>query len=653
MSNPPSLVTKEEIEETKNVVSEVAEDISKGIPPSNEKLTKVIESTKEVVEQQLKEQPMPPYGTRIVQDLQQVLGDTEQFLQEKNKGEKIQKIITEAKAVSESKKGMAIIIGEKVEKGKQEIETLQGDIETSADYMKTVAVQIVQSPEFRALLLEGLYLVQNSFQMLVKRKQPPITDVLKKEVEEGETRPLRHTMEETGEEIKEYAKEIATDIQEGKIPVDKKQRAKLQKKWEEFLRKISKNRDWHHASKGMLAIMNQFEDIFYTMQKETKEESKMIEKDDHIRQIWKESKLLLIEFGGEQRVNDFLNSLDRLYRGVREDKTSKNFFQKTRDYFHEILENPEHLDDLQYRKRANDLLNQAKNLSEKWKHKDLFNNLTTASQNLIEAIKNEPYSQKLTADTKKLGEHLLLDETGQPSLAVTQQAIQGLSILLFPVLSQLLKGFPIARLEGYNDTYDWAFDKLILMSPQTLLPEHLNLFFRSRVNVEVPTPTTSEATQRLASSTAISEAEIVLRVQGFEIFLNEVQFYFRRKQFPKLEDTGVMNVAVKGSSNFLEVVWYIGPKGLVVSNVRVIFDELNIKFLEAEHDIILPLMVNLFRGTIKDKLEHFVQDSLRQAMEKLNNQMNEAITQAQKSVPSAAKITLSVTQSTTATPPTC
>lgn len=649
MSYPPSKTTQEKVEETKNVISEVAEDISKGVPPSTQQLSEVLSSTKEVVGQQLKEQPMPTYGTRVVKDVERILEDTQQLLQEKNKDDKIQKIIMKAKEASESGEGIPSSVYSKAEHRAHKVLRLEGEFNTTTDYLGTIAIQIVQSPEFRAVLLEFINLVQSSFQLTLQKKKPPVTEQLKKDVKERQHRPLSHTMEETGEDIKKYAKDIAEDIQEGKIPVDKEQQHKLEKRWEELLRKIAKNRDWHRAARGLLYIFDEMERQFRTFEKEIEVEAKKVteQPQEPIQQVWHESRLLLVDFVGEKPVSDFTNAMNNLFRAVRDDAPTKHYFQRLQEFIHEILEHPEKLDQENYQKKFRTFNHQARELSNRWKHKNAFTRVTDSGRELIEAIKNEPYTQRVAFDARKLGEHMLLDENGQPSLVVTQQAIQGLSSLLLPVMSTLLKGFPLPRLEGSNETYDWSFDSLVLKSPQTLLPEHFTLFFRSRVNVDVPTPTSADVTRRLGASKALSEAEVVLRIQGFEIFLDDIQYFFRRKEFPKLEDTGVMKLSVSGTSNFLEVVWYVGPSGLMVSDVRCIFDELSIRFKEAQHDFILPLLTNLFRGTIKEKLEGVVEKYLGESMEVLSDQMNEAIEKAQKSATVVSKNVITSVMETT------
>jgi len=408
MSHPPSYATQKKVEETKNVISEVAEDISKGVPPSTQQLTEVISSTKDVVGQQLKEQPMPTYGTRVVKDVERILEDTQQLLQEKNKDDKIQKIIMKAKEASESGEGIPSSVYSKAERGATKFLRLEGEFNTTADYLGTIAIQIVQSPEFRAVLLEFINLVQSSFQLTLKQKKPPITDRLEADVKEQQHRPLSHTMEETSEDIKEYVKDLAEDIQEGNIPVDKDRQRKLQKRWEELLRKIAKNRDWHRAARGLLNIFDELERQFKSFQKEIETEAnKVTEKgQEPIQQVWHESRLLLVDFVGEKPVNDFTTSMNDLFRAVRDDAESKQYFQRFRDFIHEILENPQLLDKEDYQNKFKQFNDEARDLSNRWKHRDIFNRVTDSGRQLIEAIKNEPYTQQIAFDGRKLGEHL-------------------------------------------------------------------------------------------------------------------------------------------------------------------------------------------------------------------------------------------------------
>lgn len=624
-------------------VAKVASDVQQGVPPSSENLIEFLNEAKQVIEQQQQSTSLPHYGSRIVADVQQVIGDTQKFLEEKNKGDHLQKIITGVQLASTDPalQGKAQQLYQEASgtSMKQAVGVSPEEMQQTMDYMKSVVLQLIQSPEFRQLMLDFIELLKSSFVLSVKQhRKDPLTSTLEKDVKVGQPRPLSHTLQDTQKELESSAKKTVEKIQQGKleealpVPLDKAQQHQLESDWRTFLKKLSANRDYHRAANGLLSIIDQFQVhlVPYLQQLSSSTTTSTVTSSPALLLVWQESANLLAEFAGKEPVTEFKESFMKLFQSFSQDPGLKAYLNKLRTYLKEILQEPTHLDSDNYQQQARDILNEGRELSSKWKKRRTLKKFSRKSEKLINSIRHDPLSNKFSVDTKRLGEHLLLDEQGRPSLAVTQQAIQGISALLFPMISQLLKSLPLPTIQGSNETYDWSLDHLLLLSPQALLPEQFELYFRSKMNVTTPTPTTAAAPHRLEAATLRSQAEVVLRLRGFEIFFKDLHFYFKRKEFPKVEDTGIANVTLTGSSNFLQIIWTLDDSGLSLMDVRVVFDELDFQIKQAEHDILLPLFTKMFKGTIKRKLENFVEESMTTAVDKLNIQLNQAITKAQK-----------------------
>lgn len=623
-------------------VAQVASDVQKGVPPTSENLIDLISEAKQVIQQQQQSTALPHYGSRIVEDVQQVLGDTQKFLQEKNKGEHLQKIISGVQQASSDPSLLQSSqqLLQETSSMKDTVGVTPQQMQQTVDYMKAVVLQLIQSPEFRQLMLDFIDLLKASFVLSVKQHQKdPITSTLEKDVAVGQPRPLSHTLQDTSSQLESSAKQMMSDIKQGKLeqafplPLDKAQQQQLETDWRNFLKKLSANRDYHRAAHGLLTILDQFQEHLVPYLQQLPASSTVassVTSSPPLLQIWQESANLLAEFSGKEVVQEFKDSFWKLFQSFAQDSALKEYLKTVNTYLHQILQDPKRLDDDNYQQQASSLLRQGRELTSKWKKRRTLKKFSRKSEKLLKGIQQDPLSRQFSIDTKRFGEHLLLDEQGRPSLAVTQEAIQGISALLFPMISQLLRSLALPTLQGSNVTYDWSLDHLLLSSPQSLLPEQFQLYFRSKMNVEAPTPSTAPITHRLEASTIRSQAEVVLRLRGFEIFFKDIHFYFKRKEFPKMEDTGKANVSLSGSSNFIEVVWQLDDNGLTLMDVRVIFDELDFQIKEAEHDILLPLFTKMFKGTIKRKLETFVEESMTSAVDKLNSQLNQAISKAQK-----------------------
>ncbi len=101
---------------------------------------------------------------------------------------------------------------------------------------------------------------------------------------------------------------------------------------------------------------------------------------------------------------------------------------------------------------------------------------------MLENIKNDQTRRKLTEDTKVLAHDLFLDETGKPSLAITQHGINNLRSLLAPILRKNLEILNFPLIAGSNKEYDYEVRDLTL-NGSDIIPDQIEVRLWADANI--------------------------------------------------------------------------------------------------------------------------------------------------------------------------
>src|SRR5690606_7709952 len=114
--------------------------------------------------------------------------------------------------------------------------------------------------------------------------------------------------------------------------------------------------------------------------------------------------------------------------------------------------------------------------------------------------------------------------------------------LMVPLIVEHLRWIPLPRIEGSNDTYDYWFDNVVFSAPD-LIPDKIHVRMVSEGDFDV----NALSTDNFATLVRLSE-------EGIRTTLKDVHFWFRRKAFPRTEDSGYATVDFTGDGAKLDIV---------------------------------------------------------------------------------------------------
>jgi len=117
-----------------------------------------------------------------------------------------------------------------------------------------------------------------------------------------------------------------------------------------------------------------------------------------------------------------------------------------------------------------------------------------------------------------------------------------------------------------------------------------------------------------------------------------VEFYFKKKKFPKIEDSGRATFRIKGEGASLTLTYNVqqvtgdtaprileGHADFYIADMSIEFDKDTLK-----HDVLVPAITKLFKSTIKKKIEAAVESNLKTFMAKLGSLMSNSIVQVNR-----------------------
>jgi len=199
--------------------------------------------------------------------------------------------------------------------------------------------------------------------------------------------------------------------------------------------------------------------------------------------------------------------------------------------------------------------------------------------------------------------------------------ISNLQTVLMPIVADALKYIPLPRIESYNAERDFWLDNIVLCS-YDILPENIRLHLESDAEVSIRDIETKEA-----------RTFLVITLNKILTELTNVKFWYCKKTIPVITDSGLVTFRIKGNGARLRLFYNVvqGPEDKCprIIEGRATFDisEMDIEFDKStiKHDILLPMLTQLFKLQIKAQMECAVEKNLNAFLENLGNLMTETV----------------------------
>jgi hypothetical protein len=314
----------------------------------------------------------------------------------------------------------------------------------------------------------------------------------------------------------------------------------------------------------------------------------------------------------------FRKHFSTLMEDARTDEELRAFFKEFQAFSSRSVSRPESLNLPETRIEARNLTYHGIDLlhREEWGHQ--FRQIIEDLRTLLDAIRKDSTTTDFTSKLEKFARDFVFNEEGKPDLWVIDDSLHQLRLMLVPMLRTNLENIPIDRIEMTSHKYDAVIEDLVF-SGADILPDHLELKIKNKMRVSLQEAERDSTSHKLK-----------LTVDKIKPTLHNLKFYYKKKTgFPKMEDYGVADVALKGEGMSIKIVWKLfskpgQPPRVQLISTKCTIDTLAVHFVKekTKHDLIDRIFVKLMNGTIRRRIAGAIAEYLQVKVTEVDMQIN-------------------------------
>ncbi|PWN28503.1 hypothetical protein BDZ90DRAFT_238789 [Jaminaea rosea] len=385
-----------------------------------------------------------------------------------------------------------------------------------------------------------------------------------------------------------------------------------------------RHRDWQDAITYILNTLENYKGHANDIHTQVEGSAKNVRGEGNIQTAENAFRTLLERFANGRPTQPFMNAVDQIYTDVKNDPELKDWFKRLDSYIRRALLEPGYVMKDDADREARQLVESGKKFfvaSEgrdqgKYKpHVDaLWDELTTFTKGMSE----DPLNVKFGEQWKTLFNDLIYDSRGSPKFkaALLQDIVQ----TILPQLLRHVSFVPLPRIEYTDSEVDLVVEN-IAVAPINLLP---NLFeFEAKNYVKASAFKGIDNRHHHSFKLTLSQVHLEMR---------DVYFQINKKTGMKVQEHGVADVLLggKGMTVTAHIEGGNEPRGrrarnvFVVKQVKAQIDNLDFAIRKSKHDLAIKIFRPLAKSIIKKQVAKAAEAGIRDALEKLNDQLTEA-----------------------------
>lgn len=611
---------------------ETIQTVQAGKVPSNVQVEQTIESTKVDIDRRMQEVPVSEKGERLAKDAKQILEATQQFIEEKTPDELLQRTIEHGK---EATKEVAMTAKEGTPqlRGPEYVE-IQAKAYDVFYLGRRLSREVIYSKEFRRLLLEFGELIS----AIIGRRTERLKEEGEHVKEAMKTDFVEGTITETlGEVQKVVKREQETKPFEAPLTeLTENEKTELAKRFRNILREMNKYPDYVIAVNAMFDLIDNLKVKAKELTETVQEEKEELKQRESIKLLWQDVREIIERFAGAKRLDNLVEESYLLFDAIRNDPAANEFWNEFTVFIRHALRNPESLDPDDAVKKSERLMDLARVTLNDRRYEMHVRRILLEARDILNCIQYDPATERISIALKKFAKDFICDWKGQPSIGALADSIQGFREVLLPVILDQLQHIPVAAIEGSSKKYDYKFDN-IHFSAYDILPENLTLELYSKVDVKL----------REGVQTDKARADLALEMNHIKTHLKGVRFFYRRKEFPKMEDAGVADIDIGGTGTNIWMVWHLVagkevPLRFLIQDYGCKIGDMTITIKEAKHNVLDTMVTKMWNKRIKSMLEKEIEKNLRYLAYRIGDLFNDAIYNFNSSLPSFTSATANI-----------
>jgi len=419
--------------------------------------------------------------------------------------------------------------------------------------------------------------------------------------------------------IAQTVKEQAKDKSKEETPMTNEEEETLLNEWQGMFILLAQQPTYREALNRLFSL--------FDMWRRTSREAAVPggnKTETHARRVAQETEDLVACFAGKESLEKWKSSLWNLY-----DLFDKNpqWNQYLTDLKNFILstQSEEQVRSEEFKKKSKELVHRGKDLAKELKDRTEVDYFLDSSEELMDNIKNDEYVKLLSEQAGIISADLSYTNT-EGKTVVDTDMLSKLQSVLLPVLAETLKYIPMPRIESRDSNREFWLDNIILCG-YDVIPENIHFHLESDSDLSL---------KDLEAKN--SQTHLVVTLDKFRTELKNMNFYYKKKTFPELTDSGVVSFKIGGAGARLKMVFTVeqhtGDKlphlteGYADFHIRQL--DINFDKSTLTHDVLLPAMTNMWKLQIQTQIERAVEKSLTNVVQKLSEQLTNTLGQVNR-----------------------
>jgi len=345
--------------------------------------------------------------------------------------------------------------------------------------------------------------------------------------------------------------------------------------------------------------------------------------DTHTRRVQLETEELIASFAGRETVEKFKFHLRKLTDIFEEHPEFKQYLTELKELILS-LKSSEEVQTEEFKQRSLYLANRGRELIEQFKDKNEVDDFLRASDDLMNNIKNDEFVKLLRHQAGIVSSDLSYIDT-EGKVQVDTDMLSKLQSVLLPILAESLKYIPMPRIESSDSWRDFSLDNIVLCG-YDIIPENIHLHLESDTDLSL---------KDIESKGTCTH--LVIRLDKFRTELKDMKFYYKKKSFPELMDSGLVTFRIAGDGATLKLVFTVeqnagenphlteGYADFQIHNMDIEFDKSTLT-----HKLLVPMMTRWSKQYVQSQIESVVVNNLVNVVQKLSENLTQTLSQVNR-----------------------
>jgi len=584
--------------EAQHLLQQLRVMLVEGEMPRLEALNDLLSKGEELLSKSTQKSDIDSETRKILEDIDSLLVSAKEL--ERNKGilDKLQKI------AEESKKAIETISRSEVS---AEVKKASQETVDWINIWRPVFQLLIRSREFRQLFVDSVKIAR----CIVSRKSEGILDEIAQPffIEGDSTKHTKEILEEVKEKYQEERKKEELTNEEWE---------KIHKEIQRVLTVLAREPTFHDAINRMFTLFDMWRSTFKETLPKTSEGKSA---ESHIRQVQLETEKLVASFTGRETLEQFEIRLSNLIDVFDNNLELKQYFRELKELILST-KSAEEVQSEEFKQKSKDLAHRGSDLINQLKDVNEVDQFLRAAEELVENIMHDEFVNLLYHQAGIVKSDLSYVDT-EGNVQVDTNMLSKLQSVLLPILADTLKYIPLPRIENSNSNRDFWLDNIVLCGFD-IIPENIRIHLESDTDISVKDIRQGTRTR------------FVIRLDNLRTELKNMKFYYNKKTFPQLEDSGIVHFRIGGKGARLYIAFTIVQKASdshprltegyadfhIRNNMDIEFDKSTIK-----HDVLLPMLTAWFKLQIRKEIEKEVEKNLTNVVQQLGDRLTQALSE--------------------------